>query len=804
MKHSVALKFLAMLLCALSVVSIAACGFGILFMENWNLYNMPLEDIRKDRLESMSNSIAWNHAQLHAAQSLSNCPREMLDDILLYGNYVPGNYAVEIFLDGETVYTMNDPASLRTPYVSEHTVTPDYPIATYQYIQHEGYPTDDLPHVTEPLPTVETPAAPIEFDVRESGLLATHPPMDFTLTESTAAPTAPAIEFDIQENAPTLPSMEIQLPESTEPVVIPPQASATSTAAAPAAASAAGTEAALWASARDSALERVAGQEVLYSSEHSETHLTDRGEPYEVIYQLDYYTGPTYLVRVYLEEQSVLGTEYALMSVLYPYRANFIPLLLGSLLVFAVTLAYLLAAAGCAKNGEISPAGLNRLPLDIYALGSGFGTIGLIALLFVVVESFGGGYYGIWDNLPLCMLVLGTGTFCIALLILGFLVAFSAQAKLKGGYWWRHSVCGRGLQYLADFLRWVRRGLQYFYRGCRAVVRLLPLIWQWLLTAFAMVLIPFFALFLCSESYGFGEVFWLMVLCVSVVADIALVLYGAWCFGALLKAARHMARGNLDYQVDTRFLFACFKDFAEHLNSLAVAARQAAEKQMKSERMKTELITNVSHDIKTPLTSIINYVDLMKMPHSEEDHATYLDVLDRQSQRLKKLIGDLMDMSKASSGNMTVELGQVDAEEAVNQALGEFADKLDHVGLIPVFRHPDHPVIMHADGRLFWRILSNLLSNAVKYAMPNTRLYVDLMVLQDKAVLAVKNISRDQLNVNAEELMERFVRGDTSRNTEGSGLGLNIAKSLAELQGGQLHLMVDGDLFKVTLIFPLV
>ena len=240
------------------------------------------------------------------------------------------------------------------------------------------------------------------------------------------------------------------------------------------------------------------------------------------------------------------------------------------------------------------------------------------------------------------------------------------------------------------------------------------------------------------------------------------------------------------------------------MNALAGAAQLAAEKQMKSERMKTELITNVSHDIKTPLTSIINYVDLMKKPHSAEDHSVYLDVLDRQSQRLKKLIDDLMEMSKASSGNMSVDLGQVDVTEAVNQALGEFADKLDKAHLIPVFRHPAHPVVTQADGRLLWRVLSNLLGNAVKYAMPHTRLYVDLMVLDGNAVLAIKNISRDELNINADELMERFVRGDASRNTEGSGLGLNIAKSLVELQHGQMHLLVDGDLFKVTLILPLV
>ena len=598
----------------------------------------------------------------------------------------------------------------------------------------------------------------------------------------------------------TFPPVEFEFPENSDFATIPPTEAVISQEL-PAAAKAAS---ATWTSKRDSALALVDGQDVVYSSEHSETFWSDNGEPYHVTYILDYYTGPEYLVKVYLEEKAVLGSEYALMSVLYPYRSRFIPFLLGSLLAFAVTLVYLFAAAGHTKSGEICPAGLNKLPLDVYALGSGLGIVALIALLIALLDNFGSGLYGIWDNLPLCMLVLGFGVFGIALLAVGFLFAFAAQAKLKGGYWWRHSIIGRGLQYIIAFLRWVRRGLQYFYRGCRAVVRLLPIIWQWLLTAFLMVLIPLFSILFASESRGFGEFFWDVVLIASITAGIALVCYGAWCFGMLLKGVRHMAQGNLNHQVDTRYLYNCFYDFGEQLNALAGAAQTAAQRQMKSERMKTELITNVSHDIKTPLTSIINYVDLMKLPHSEEDHATYLEVLDRQSQRLKKLVDDLMDMSKASSGNMTVELGQVDAVEAINQALGEFTDKLAQVNLTPIFRHPDTPVIMQSDGRLLWRVLSNVLSNAVKYAMPDTRLYIDLMILQSNAVLAIKNISRDQLNVDAEELMERFVRGDTSRNTEGSGLGLNIAKSLVELQGGQMHLTVDGDLFKVTLVFPLV
>ena len=218
--------------------------------------------------------------------------------------------------------------------------------------------------------------------------------------------------------------------------------------------------------------------------------------------------------------------------------------------------------------------------------------------------------------------------------------------------------------------------------------------------------------------------------------------------------------------------------------------------------MKTELITNVSHDIKTPLTSIINYVDLLEKPHTEEEQKAYVEVLSRQSQRLKKLIDDLMEMSKASTGNIQVDIGEIDAVEAVTQALGEFADKLTAAGLTPVFHQSEENIMLLADGRLLWRAMSNVLSNAVKYALPGTRLYVDVSATQDKAIISFKNISGAQLNISAEELMERFVRGDCSRNTEGSGLGLNIAKSLMELQKGQLQLLVDGDLFKVTLVFP--
>ena len=753
MRHSIALKFLAIMLCALSIVSVTACGFGILFMENWNLYNTSLDELKAQKSESIATDIAVHYAQLQATQSLSNCPQEIIDDVLmsynLINNYVRSDYAVEIYEKDTLVFGLNNTDG----FVAEHTYTyplvPNYPIVTYQYTYQEY--------------TGSAAASDIGIEFA---------------AEPTVYPTYPPEE---SEQAATEPVLVDMIPSETAPDP---------------------TEAEL-ARAREMALDLVEGQEVLFSTEHSEQYWNGEGIPYTVTYVLDYYAGPEYLVKVSLSKNAVLGTEYALMSVLYPYRGYFIPVLLGSLLVFAATLVYLFAAAGCAKGGEIAPAGLNKIPLDIYAAGAGIGIFALLCLLVELLDNFGSGYYGIWDNIPVCTLIVGGSLFLIALLAVGFLFALAAQIKAKDGYWWRHSICGWCLQQIVLFLRWVRRGLRYFYRGCRAVVRLLPIVWQWLLTAFLMVLIPLLAFLLLIEARGFGEFYWSMVLLLSIGADIGLVCYGAWCFGTLFKAVRSLTQGNLNHQIDTRYFFGCFKDFAVHLNEVAGAAQLAAQQQMKSERMKTELITNVSHDIKTPLTSIINYVDLLQKPHSEEEGVVYLEVLERQSLRLKKLVDDLMDMSKASSGNMSVQLEQIDAAEAINQALGEFADKLEQANLTPVFRHPDSAVLIQADGKLVWRVLSNLLNNAVKYAMSGTRLYIDLTTLRGSAIIAIKNISQSELNIDADELMERFVRGDTSRNTEGSGLGLNIAKSLVELQQGQMHLMVDGDLFKVTLIFPL-
>ncbi len=539
-----------------------------------------------------------------------------------------------------------------------------------------------------------------------------------------------------------------------------------------------------------------------------------------------YVTMPELTVEMYVDRSTMQdAASYDVLRMVRAYRNYLMPAIGICLLLFAVFAVYLCTSAGrSAKSEEIKAGGLNRLPLDLYLFGGGFGIACIIAVGVQLAQRLLR-----QDFMAGCCIAVGAA-FLACLVFVGFCFAFVAQIKTPGGFWWRNSLCGLCIRWCIRFGRWLEtalatKGFPFLVRVCKsawkngrkfaedayhflkriftrcsrwiggkfqAFFSLLPMTWQWLLGGFAMFLLIVIAF---NTYSGF-----LQMLCLA--ACVVIVLYAAHCFGTLLESTKRMGRGDLDTKVEDKLLKGSFKEFADDLNDLAGVAVVAAQKQLKSERMKTELITNVSHDIKTPLTSIINYVDLLQKPHTDEEEQQYLEVLDRQSQRLKKLIDDLMDMSKASTGNMAVDITKVDAVESVNQALGEFADKLDKVQLYPVFRHDEESVAMMADGRLVWRVMSNLLSNAVKYAMPGTRLYIDLMQLEGKVVISLKNISRDELNVDADELMERFVRGDDSRNTEGSGLGLNIAKSLMELQKGQLQLLVDGDLFKVTLIFP--
>ena len=530
---------------------------------------------------------------------------------------------------------------------------------------------------------------------------------------------------------------------------------------------------------------------------------------------------PPYTVELYLMPGALPQEQaWSMLRELWQLRVELFYILGIGLLLFAAFMVFLCCTAGKKPGSEEARAGgLNRMPLDLYAAITGLVVFCILFAGWEVGEELF--YYS--PSLMGCFLFFAG--FFLCLLPVSFCFACAAQFKTPGGYWWRGSILGRFTvliiwldkklpsmlrKFIRTLWRWIRNILTLTRRAMLAVIGkinyacswigkrlarfycLLPLTWQWILTGFVMMCLLFLAF--TADSGG-----WLLI---GLGLFFAIILYGASAFGILLQSAKRMRGGDLETKVSGQFLTGSFQEFAGELNGLADVAMVAAQKQLRSERMKTELITNVSHDIKTPLTSIINYVDLLEKPHTPEEEKAYLEVLSRQSQRLKKLVDDLMEMSKASTGNLSVDITRINAAEAINQALGEFSDKLEKAKLIPVFQQPEIPVYMLADGRLVWRVMSNLLSNAVKYALPGTRVYLDLTQESGRVFISLKNISREALNVSADELLERFVRGDTSRNTEGSGLGLNNAKSLMEVQKGQLELLVDGDLFKVTLTFP--
>ena len=268
-------------------------------------------------------------------------------------------------------------------------------------------------------------------------------------------------------------------------------------------------------------------------------------------------------------------------------------------------------------------------------------------------------------------------------------------------------------------------------------------------------------------------------------------------------AIRSISQGNTSLQMNLERLNGKERIMGEHINNISIGLDAALQEKVKSERLKADLITNVSHDIKTPLTSIINYVDLLKREHIQDPKIQgYLEVLEQKSQRLKTLTEDLVEASKASSGNLKLEIADIDLVELVQQTGGEFAEKFERRHLEVVSHLPNEPLLIRADGRRMWRILENLYNNAFKYAMERSRIYVDVFQQNGRAVFTIKNVSESPLNISPDELTERFVRGDVSRTTEGSGLGLSIAKSLTQLQGGEFDIVIDGDLFKAVVSFP--
>lgn len=372
----------------------------------------------------------------------------------------------------------------------------------------------------------------------------------------------------------------------------------------------------------------------------------------------------------------------------------------------------------------------------------------------------------------------------LALLLVAWL-SLVRRAKAK--------VLGEGL--LLRRLGSPGRGL---VRAGHWLVDKLPLVWQaglvFLVSAALEAL--WIVMMLCGNNV---LILWILLKAVEAAGILWLVL----AMRRLEEGGRALAAGDLDHQIDLDHLPGAFAAHARDLNNMRAAIQTAVEEQMKSERMQTELITNVSHDIKTPLTSIVNYVDLLKkQPMPTEEAREYVAVLDRQAAKLKKLTEDLVEAAKASTGSMAVNVQPTDVNVLLTQSAGEYQERLQSRGLTLLLTPAQEVPVISADGRLLWRVFENLLSNVYKYALPGTRVYLTCQATEKQVTVTCRNISAEPLNLSADELMERFVRGDASRHTEGSGLGLSIARSLTRLQQGQFDLAIDGDLFKVTLTFP--
>ena len=410
---------------------------------------------------------------------------------------------------------------------------------------------------------------------------------------------------------------------------------------------------------------------------------------------------------------------------------------------------------------------LHRIPLDLLAAWT---------VLLCVFWSWL--VFGVFDGLD--WFIVSFGVTLLAAFVLPFVLSFAARAKAPGLF--RNTVIWK-------LLSWIGRGLSN-----------LGLVWKTALLFGAASLADLIA-WAVTHWDADGFIGWFLV--TRFLAGVVL-LYITGALKRLQALGRAIAEGGTAEAIRPvpRWLPHLYRH-GENLSSIQLGMHRAVEEQMRAERMKTELITNVSHDIKTPLTSIVNYVDLLKKEDIQPEKAReYVAVLDRQSDRLRKLTEDLVEASRASAGAVTIHPTRIDVNVLISQIAGEYVDRLDGAQLETVFKpDPSRPQIM-ADERHLGRVIDNLLSNICKYAQPGTRVYFESAVEDGQAVMRFKNVSRYELDIPADELMARFVRGDRSRHSEGSGLGLSIAQSLTELQGGQFRLEIDGDLFKATLRFP--
>lgn len=472
------------------------------------------------------------------------------------------------------------------------------------------------------------------------------------------------------------------------------------------------------------------------------------------------------------------------------YSKLMFPMLAGAIfgsVLWLIGMVWLTVTAGRKpKDEEIHLNGFDRWYTEI-AAGAviGIWLAGTIISGTLIANSSLGYSHAVVTVIVTCLIC---GTYTMAWFLIGYL---SLVRRIKAGTLWKNSLIRKVLKWIGKCSGKLAGFARAFSRNTAEKIKVL-------LVGSAFLFLQFLIIGCVFSGAG---VFLLALLAVDVAAMI-FAIRKADGQDLIMDGLKKISDGELQYKIKTDTLTGKQKVMAEYINNIGGGLDAAVENSLKKERMQTELITNVSHDLKTPLTSIINYVDLMKRENPTDPKIQeYLRILDEKSQRLKVLTEDVVEASKASTGNIKLEMNDIDFVEMVQQVIGEFEEKFQEKNLTMMVHFTDEPSIIYADGQRMWRVLENVFGNVVKYAMEGTRVYAEISNRNKKVTFSLKNISAQPLNISADELTERFIRGDVARNTEGSGLGLSIAKSLTELQGGEFKLYLDGDLFKVMITF---
>ena len=472
------------------------------------------------------------------------------------------------------------------------------------------------------------------------------------------------------------------------------------------------------------------------------------------------------------------------------YSKLIFPMLAGAILgsvLWLIGMVWLTVTAGRRpEDEEIHLNGFDRWYTEI-AAGTviGIWLAGTIISGTLIANSSLGYSHVVVTVIVICLIC---GTYTMAWFLIGYL---SLVRRIKAGTLWKNSL-------IRKVLKWIGKCSGKLVDFARAFSRNTAEKIKVLLVGGAFLFLQFLIIGCVFSGAG---VFLLALMAVD-VAVMIFAIRKADGLDLIMDGLKKISDGELQYKIKTDTLTGKQKVMAEYINNIGSGLDAAVENSLKKERMQTELITNVSHDLKTPLTSIINYVDLMKRENPTDPKIQeYLRILDEKSQRLKVLTEDVVEASKASTGNIKLEMNDIDFVEMVQQVIGEFEEKFQEKNLTMMVHFTDEPSIIYADGQRMWRVLENVFGNVVKYAMEGTRVYAEISNRNKKVTFSLKNISAQPLNISADELTERFIRGDVARNTEGSGLGLSIAKSLTELQGGEFKLYLDGDLFKVMITF---